>query len=157
MISGTPTQAGTFTVAITATDSTTAANGGPFSSASKSLSLVVPLRPSRSRPPRCRAPTFGTSYTAPALTASGGTSPYTFAATGLPSGLTLTNGVISGTPTQSGTFTVGITATDSTTGANGGPFSSAAKSLSLMVNQATQTISSRSQRTRPLHRAARWR
>ncbi len=140
VISGTPTQSGTFTVGITATDSTTAANGGPFASASKSLSLVVAAPTITVTTTSLPGATFGSSYTAPALTASGGTSPHIFTATGLPNGLMLTNGVISGTPTQAGTFTVGITATDSTTGPNGGPFSSASKSLTLMVNQAPQTI-----------------
>ncbi|WP_010407372.1 autotransporter domain-containing protein, partial [Sphingomonas echinoides] len=54
-----------------------------------------------------------------ALTASGGTAPYTFAVTGgaLPSGLALAaNGTLAGTPTANGTFSVTITASDSSTG-----------------------------------------
>jgi hypothetical protein len=59
------------------------------------------------------------------LTASGGTAPYTYAITAgaLPSGLTLTSaGVLSGTPTTSGTFSFTVTATDAlaASGQNGG-------------------------------------
>ncbi|HSF37538.1 MAG TPA: lamin tail domain-containing protein, partial [Nocardioides sp.] len=50
------------------------------------------------------------------LAATGGTSPYTWAVTGLPAGVEATSaGVISGTPTASGTFNVTATATDSAT------------------------------------------
>jgi hypothetical protein len=58
------------------------------------------------------------------LTASGGTAPYTFVITAgaLPAGLTLTSaGVLSGTPTASGSFTFTVTATDNS--AAPGPFS----------------------------------
>ena len=65
---------------------------GPFASASKSLSLVVAAPTITVTTTSLPGATFGSSYTAPALTASGGTSPYTFTATGLPNGLTLTNG-----------------------------------------------------------------
>ncbi|HVY92422.1 MAG TPA: Ig domain-containing protein, partial [Bryobacteraceae bacterium] len=65
------------------------------------------------------------------LTASGGAAPYTFAVTtgSLPAGLTLANGIISGTPTASGTSTFTITATDSA-GAKG------SASLSLVIRGA---------------------
>ena len=48
------------------------------------------------------------------MAGSGGTGgPYTFAATGLPAGLTIsTSGTISGTPTVSGTFSYTVTVTD---------------------------------------------
>jgi fibronectin type 3 domain-containing protein len=57
--------------------------------------------------------TVGTVYNQN-ITASGGTAPYRFAATGtLPTGLTLpTTGVLSGTPTASGSFNFTVTATD---------------------------------------------
>ncbi len=66
----------------------------------------------------------GLSYTAPALSATGGTPPYTWSiiAGALPSGLTLaTNGVISGTPTVSGIFNFTVRVTDSTAASNDKP------------------------------------
>jgi hypothetical protein len=46
------------------------------------------------------------------LRAAGGTPPYGFSVSGLPTGLTLSGGEISGTPTASGTFTVTAMVTD---------------------------------------------
>src|SRR6266550_293541 len=58
----------------------------------------------------------GTVATATSLqiTASGGTPPYTWSATGLPTGLSINSstGLISGTPNAAGTFNVTVTATD---------------------------------------------
>jgi hypothetical protein len=58
--------------------------------------------------------TVGISYNT-VLTVTGGTSPYSFSGSGLPSGLTLSKaaGSITGTPKSSGTFPVTVTATDS--------------------------------------------
>jgi len=58
--------------------------------------------------------TVGTPYSA-ALTATGGTTPYTWQFTSgtAPAGLSLrNNGAISGTPTTAGTYSVGLTVTD---------------------------------------------
>jgi hypothetical protein len=47
------------------------------------------------------------------FTASGGTSPYNWTATGLPAGLSLSpNGFLSGTPTIAGSFNVTVTVSD---------------------------------------------
>lgn len=68
------------------------------------------------------------SYT---LQGSGGKPPYTWQGSGLPPGLSLnTNtGVISGTPTASGTYTVTLTMSDSA----GGDAGSASKNLQLVI------------------------
>ncbi|WP_394613302.1 M4 family metallopeptidase [Lentzea sp. JNUCC 0626] len=54
----------------------------------------------------------GTAVSLP-LSASGGTAPYTFSATGLPAGLAVNGSTISGTPTTAATSNVTVTATDS--------------------------------------------
>jgi Copper amine oxidase N-terminal domain./Fibronectin type III domain. len=72
----------------------------------------------------------GSSYSA-ALTASGGTAPYTWSATGLPAGLSISAaGVISGTPTAAGTSSVAATVYDSND-------DSVSTSYSLVVKQAS--------------------
>jgi hypothetical protein len=70
----------------------------------------------------------GSTYSA-ALTATGGTAPFTWSATGLPAGLSLDaqSGVISGTPTSLGSALIVVTVT----GADG---SSAQRTLALLVN-----------------------
>ncbi|HEU0297230.1 MAG TPA: sortase [Anaerolineales bacterium] len=75
--------------------------------------------------------TFAYSQT---ITASGGTAPYTFAVTAgtLPTGLTLSSGgVLSGTPTATGTFNFTVTATDSSGGS--GPFTGS-QAYSITIN-----------------------
>lgn len=63
--------------------------------------------------PGSQSSTVGTAVSLQ-LTASGGTSPYTFSATGLPAGLSISaTGRITGTPTTAGTRAVTARATDS--------------------------------------------
>ncbi len=136
LVSGTPTTTGAFNYTIQVIDSTAAPQA--VTQVVSSLIAAPTVTVTTTSLPGA---TFGASYTAPALTASGGTSPYSFTATGLPTGLTLntTSGVISGTPTQSGSFSVAIIATDATTAGNGGPFVSASKTLTLLVYRQTTT------------------
>jgi hypothetical protein len=62
--------------------------------------------------PGARSSTVGTA-TSLQLSASGGTAPYTWTATGLPTGLSISSsGLISGTPSAAGTFSVTATAKD---------------------------------------------
>lgn len=62
--------------------------------------------------PGAHSGTVGTAIDSITLAASGGDGPYTWTATGLPGGVSLDSDVISGTPTESGTFQTTVTATD---------------------------------------------
>ncbi len=121
-LSGTARAGGNFNFTVTATDSSTGT--GPFNATSGPLTLAVNLPAIAFSPagPGLPSATVGTSYSQ-SITASGGTSPYTYAlASGsLPAGLTLSSGgTLSGTPTASGTFLFMVRATDSSTGT--GPY-----------------------------------
>lgn len=59
-------------------------------------------------------PAVGEPYSQ-TFTASGGTSPYLFTASGLPAGLTLVGDTISGTPTASGAFVINVSVSDFST------------------------------------------
>lgn len=106
-ISGTPAQAGNYSILITVTD-----GGGRTASRSYPLTVIGTLNlPSIT----LADGTVGTAYPARTLPlVSGGTSPYTYTATGLPQGMTFNPNTreISGTPTEGGTFGISLTATD---------------------------------------------
>ena len=138
-LAGTPTQSGSFTFSITTTDSST--GSGPYS-ATHSYTLVIAAPALTLAPTTLTNATVGAAYSQ-ALTASGGTAPYSYAVTAgaLPAGVTLgTNGTLSGTPTAGGSYSFTVTATDATTTANGGPYT-AARSYTLTVATATVALS----------------
>ncbi|WP_159845760.1 putative Ig domain-containing protein [Brevundimonas sp. G8] len=119
-LSGTPTAGGTFNFTITTTDSSTGA-GAPFT-ASRAYALTVGAATIAITPTTLPAGQVEAIYSQ-GLSASGGTAPYAFVVTtgALPSGLTLSSaGVLSGTPTASGSYNFTVTATDSSAGS--GPF-----------------------------------
>ncbi|TDW97400.1 putative Ig domain-containing protein [Dinghuibacter silviterrae] len=134
VLSGTPTTGGSFTVTITATDAST--GSGPYQG-TQTYTLTVNAASVVVAPATLPAATVGVSYNQ-VISATGGTSPYTYVASGLPAGLTLTSGgVLSGTPTTGGSFTVTITATDASTGS--GPYQGT-QTYTLTVNAATITV-----------------
>ena len=107
LLTGTPTIAGQFTLTITVTDKWAAT-----AQRSYSIGVSSPLAVAWAALPNGKV---GVAYGSTPGTASNGTPPYTWTATGaLPSGLTLdpTSGTIAGTPTTGGTFPVTINVTD---------------------------------------------
>jgi hypothetical protein len=107
-ITGSAQSLGTSSVAITATDSTSPTK--LTATATLSLSVIGPLSMTTTSLP---GGTVNSAYNA-SVTASGGTQPYSFSATGLPAGLSMNAaGQISGTPQSGGTGSVVITVTDS--------------------------------------------
>ncbi|WP_425510807.1 putative Ig domain-containing protein [Xanthomonas hortorum] len=109
-LTGTPGSVGNFAFTVTATDST----AGTPSQAARGYTLNIVAPPIVVAPSTLPAATRGTAYSQ-ALSASGGTAPYTYAlASGaLPAGLTLaSNGTLSGTATVEGSFNFTVTATD---------------------------------------------
>ena len=78
--------------------------------------------------------TYGAAYSSVQFTAGGGTPDYTFSGTNLPPGMSLsTTGVLSGTPTATGTYLMVITVTDAAADIGFNTFS-------LVIDPATLTI-----------------
>ncbi|WP_260705973.1 beta strand repeat-containing protein [Edaphobacter flagellatus] len=128
-ISGTPTAAGTSTLTVHATDSSS-----PTASTTGTVSLVInpaAVTLTLTAPP---AGTINTAYTG-SVGVTGGTAPYTCTITGLPAGLTANNCSITGTPTAAGTSTLTVHATDSSS-----PTASTTGTVSLVINPAAVTL-----------------
>ena len=107
--SGTPTAAGTFTV-------TYRARATGYSDGTTTFTWNVNAAPRLSLPGiRNRTGTEGsrTTFTAPVATANTGSPSISYSATGLPPGITRSGRILSGTPTQAGTYTVSYTASAS--------------------------------------------
>jgi len=108
-ITGTPTASGVSTVALTATNIT--GTSSPVTlTITVAAAAAVPIITSATT----AAGTVGTTFVTYSIVATG--SPTSYAATGLPAGLTLNTltGAITGTPTASGVSTVTLTATNGT-------------------------------------------
>ena len=107
-IAGTPTAAGVSNVVINATNST--GTGSATIKITVALASAAPIITS----PITAPGTVGTPFITYVIAASG--SPTSYAATGLPAGLSINalTGAINGTPTAAGTATVTLSATNST-------------------------------------------
>jgi hypothetical protein len=134
-IAGTPTVAGEFVLAFAVTD-----NLGQRSQRSLTLRVVSGLSLLTDRAPTAEVGE-PYSYTLPA---GGGEAPYTFALVqGLPPGLTLRpDGVISGVPTDGGSFQVVVRITDSAGRTNTFPFSMDVLSSTPSIRIETGTVPS---------------
>jgi hypothetical protein len=130
VLSGTPTASGSFGFTVTASDANTQTGNRVYT--------VVIGVPTLSLLPASLPNGAGASPYSATFTASGGVAPYTYAVSAgtLPAGLSLsTAGVLSGTPTVSGSFSFSVLATDST----GGTAATVSNAYTLQI--ATPTIS----------------
>jgi hypothetical protein len=132
VIAGTPTTTGSFPITVTVTDSQSPAK---TASANLSLAVTAAIAPLAITTTTFTGATSTQPYSA-TLNATGGTAPYTWSVTGLPTGLALgSNGVIAGTPTTTGSFPITVTVTDSQS-----PAKTASANLSLAVTATPLTI-----------------
>jgi len=109
VLSGTPTQTGTFTITVKATDANGCSGTGP------TYTLTIACQTITVTNPAVSTGTAGTPFSQ-SFTQSGavGTATFSIASGTLPSGLTLSaSGVLSGSPTQSGSFPITVKVTDS--------------------------------------------
>lgn len=140
VLSGTPTQTGTFPITVSVTDATTGA-GAPYA-ASRNYTLTVSPPTIAIAPLTLPFGAAGTPYSQ-TLTASGGVAPYTFqvVAGSLPAGVSLSaSGVLSGTPTAAGTFSVTFQASDANLQTGQRAYSSNIAAPTLALSPASGTL-----------------
>ena len=113
-----PGMSNTTSVARNAAGTDTDNNASDFTTGAPSPENSGPVAPTplEATSPGDKSGQVGSAITPFSLDATGGTSPYTWTATGLPNDVTVaSNGDVSGTPTATGVFDVTATATDSAT------------------------------------------
>jgi Putative Ig domain len=130
LLGGTPVTSGTFNVSVSVTD-----NSSPKLTSSLILPLTITVNtPLTITTTTLTSGTVGSAYSQ-TLAATGGRTPYSWSATGLPGGLTLngSTGLLSGIPIASGTFNVSLIVSDS----SGAKLTASRNNISLFVNQTT--------------------
>ena len=120
VVTGAPSATGTYAVTVTATDGFNLVGTAAFTwTIVPTLTVTTPAAQSR----EATAPSSAVQ-----VTAANGIGPYTWSASGLPTGLSIDGtGKITGTPTTAGTFSAVVTATD-------------AKGMSVPTNPFTWTV-----------------
>jgi uncharacterized repeat protein (TIGR01451 family) len=109
VLSGTPTQSGSFPIVVTVTDSNGCTGTGATYNLTISCQTITVTNPANASGTAGSA--FSETFT---QTGAIGTATFTLASGTLPAGLALaTNGTLSGTPTQTGSFPITVTVTDS--------------------------------------------
>jgi hypothetical protein len=125
-LSGTPTQSGSFPITVTATDSNNCTG-------ERNYTLVINCQTISILPATIPAGTAGSVYSQ-TFTSSGGVGTVTFGQSGkLPAGISFTGATLSGTPTQTGTYPISITATDANN-------CSSTRNYTLVINCQTITV-----------------
>ena len=110
------TVAGTATVSVNRIAADADNNSTEFGTAAPTPENAGPVAPVtlEATAPGDKSGQVGSPVAGFTLAATGGTSPYSWSATGLPAGVTVAaNGAVSGTPTTAGTYPVTATVTDS--------------------------------------------
>lgn len=110
VLSGTPSAVGSTSVTVTATDASGSLT--PSNPQNVTFTWVVNARPTLATPPN-QSGEVGVAESL-AVTASGGTTAYSYSATNLPTGLSINSatGTITGTPTAAGTWSPTVAVTD---------------------------------------------
>ena len=132
-LSGTPTTAGDYSMLATVTDS----ESPPVTVGNAIVLHINPAGPAPLVIDTTSAPAggVGTPLSDP-FSAHGGTAPYHWSATALPPGLTVSSvGVLSGTPTAGGDYSIHVTLTDSAS-----PQNTATGSVAIHINLAALVI-----------------
>ncbi|GAA4714770.1 ExeM/NucH family extracellular endonuclease [Nocardioides conyzicola] len=110
-----PSPSNSTSIARTATGADTDVNGTDFKVANP-MHPGAGTSPLTATAPGAKTGVVGTPITPFTLAATGGTTPYTWSATGLPPGITVAaDGGVSGTPTTESSYTPEVTVTDSST------------------------------------------
>lgn len=108
-LSGTPTAVGTFDFTVTATDTAACQGSRAYSITIETACGTITVNPST-----LSDGVYSVAYTPVQFTQTGGTAPISWSSTGvLPTGMTFSSaGILSGTPTSTGSYTVTFIATD---------------------------------------------
>ncbi len=125
LLSGTPPTAGTSQFTVTVTDSSHPAFTATLHA---TLTVRLDIEPAKLPAGTINTP-YGTGGHGIQLSAKGGSGEYTYTASGLPPGLEINSGLITGTPTEEGTYTVSIEIGDATN-----PAIDATRNYNLKIN-----------------------
>ncbi len=138
VLSGTPTQSGSFPITVKATVGTCNGTSATYTLVVTCPTITIPT------PATLNALVCDTAFVAQTMTASGSTAAYSYAvsAGSLPTGLTLsTAGLLSGTPTVPGAFSFTVRATDANGCTGERAFSGSVACPTITVNPSSAALS----------------